>query len=117
MLAGVGHPIQPLSDVRRARAVCAQYRSPDGVTFSLQVCTNSIEPAVANRALNLLAKHALRATLAEVAEPYRPQVALVCGSPALAGAGVGLAGATARPNRSVGGPPGEGEGDLPAGDA
>jgi hypothetical protein len=35
--SGVGHPPQPLSDVRRADAVCAQYNRPAGVAFRFQV--------------------------------------------------------------------------------
>jgi hypothetical protein len=35
---GVGHPVQPLSLVVRARAVCAQYCRPNGVTFRFHVC-------------------------------------------------------------------------------
>jgi len=34
---GVCHPEEPLADVVGARAVCAQYDSPDGVALSLQV--------------------------------------------------------------------------------
>ena len=35
---GVGHPVNPLPNVVGPRAVCTQYRSPAGVTFSFQVC-------------------------------------------------------------------------------
>jgi hypothetical protein len=41
----VGHPVQPLPDVRRADAVCSQYQRPDGVTERRHVCANSIEPS------------------------------------------------------------------------
>ncbi len=37
-VAGVGHPVEPLPEVRGADAVCAQNNRPDGVTFCLQVC-------------------------------------------------------------------------------
>jgi hypothetical protein len=37
-------PVQPLADVRGADAVCSEYRRPEGVTLSFQVCTYSIDP-------------------------------------------------------------------------
>jgi hypothetical protein len=74
-----------LTDVRRADAVCAQYDRPAGVAFSLQVCEYSIEPSVPNRACNLLAKDALRATLADEPEHFRPEVAIVGSTLPLAG--------------------------------
>ena len=68
---GLGHPIQALSAMRCADAVCAQYASPDGVTFSRHVCVYSIEPTVANRAFNLLAKDDVReALLDEICEHW-----------------------------------------------
>lgn len=103
--------------VGRAEAVCAQYDRPAGVVFSFQVCTYSIEPTVANRARNLLAKDALRAALAEEVEEGGPEVAGIGVAEAFARRRVGLAGAGTRPNRSVSGPAGEGEGVGPAADA
>jgi len=41
---GVGHPEQPLPDVRRPDAVCAQNRKPDGVAEGRQVSLYSIDP-------------------------------------------------------------------------
>jgi hypothetical protein len=74
-----------LSDVRGADAVCAQYDRPAGVTFSFQVCRYSIEPSVAHRAFNLLAKDDVRAALADEAEELGPQVPLVGSAFAFAG--------------------------------
>ena len=37
-------PPESLPDVRRADAVCAQYLTPEGVTFFRQVCLYSIDP-------------------------------------------------------------------------
>jgi len=36
-LIGVGHEVQPLAEVRRADAVCAQYDRPDRVVEAFQV--------------------------------------------------------------------------------
>ncbi len=78
--SGVGHPVQPLPDVRRADAVCAQYDRPAGVAFSLQVCEYSIEPTVPNRTRNLLAKDDARAALADEPEHVGPEMTLVAGA-------------------------------------
>jgi hypothetical protein len=43
---GVGHPEQPLADVRRADARSRKISSPDGVALRLQVSVYSGEPAV-----------------------------------------------------------------------
>ena len=72
---GVGHPVNPLPDVRRADAVCAKYRRPAGVTFSFQVCEYSIEPPAANRRLNLFSKYRWRAALADEPIQLGPEVA------------------------------------------
>lgn len=102
--------------MRCARAVCAQYDRPDGVAFSLQVCTNSVEPAVANRAFNLLAKDALRAALADEPEHVGPEVPLVGLRLPLARRTERLAGAASGPHGAVGGPAGELQGEVPSAD-
>ena len=96
--------------------MCAQYHRPDGVRFSLQICRNSVEPPVSSRVRNLLAKDRDRAALAEEPKPRRPKVPCVGRALLLAGGAVALAGTTARPNRSVIGPPGESEGVAPTAD-
>jgi hypothetical protein len=50
----VGHEVQPLSDVRGADAVCAQYGVPAGVAFCFQVSLNKVDPV--HSARNLFAK-------------------------------------------------------------
>jgi hypothetical protein len=75
----------------RADAVCAKYRRPAGVTFTLQVCTYSIEPTMPNRACNLLSNDRCRAALADEAEENWPEVALVVDSALLSCAGEWLA--------------------------
>ena len=97
---GVGHPEQSFADVRRADAMCAQYRVPAGVAFSFQVCSYSIEPTVANRAFNLLAKDALRAALADEIKEHGPEVPLVGLGESFTGVAEWLAWATPCPNRS-----------------
>jgi hypothetical protein len=65
---GVGHPEDPLPDVVRARAVCAQYRLPDGVHLIFHVCAKTVEPSVPNRSFNLLSNNAHRAALPDEPE-------------------------------------------------
>jgi hypothetical protein len=52
---GVGHPPEPLPDVRGADARSAQIGGPDCISQVFQVNTNSAEPRPAKRACNLLA--------------------------------------------------------------
>jgi hypothetical protein len=97
--------------------VCAKYRRPAGVTKTFKVCEYSIEPAMPNRARNLLSKDDWRAALADEPGKLGPDVPLVRLALALARAAEGLAGARACPNRSVGWPAGKAEGEGPTGDA
>lgn len=113
---GVGHEPQPLPEVRRADAVCAQYDRPDGVVFALHVCLNKIKPAVPHRRFNLLTKHDARAALSDEMEPVGPEVPLVSVPSASACRAVRLAGTRPRPDRLVGGPSGAGEGVGPPAD-
>lgn len=103
--------------MRSAEATSRQTCRPAGVTFSLQVIENSIEPSVSNRALNLLAKDRARLTLADEPRPMRPEMSIVGAAFPFAGAAKWLTGATARPNRSVIGPASESQGVGPAADA
>jgi hypothetical protein len=63
---------QSLSDMRRADARSRQYGRPAGVTLSFQVRENKVEPTVANRRFNLLAKHSVRSRLFDELEPCGP---------------------------------------------
>lgn len=89
--------------MRRSDAVCAQYDRPDGVAFRFQVCRYSVEPAVPNSVLHLLANNSLRAALADEPEEGGPEVAGIGVPEPASGDGVGLAGAASGPD-SVGGP-------------
>jgi hypothetical protein len=111
---GVGHEPQSLSNVRRSDAASRYTNRPAGVTFSLQVSLNKVKPSVVNRAFNLLTKDNVRSALADEIEPDRPEVTLVCNAPPGTGCAEGLAGATARPNRSILGPSGKAQGVAPA---
>jgi hypothetical protein len=113
---GVGHPVESLADVGRPDAMCAEYKRPDGVAFTLQVCTNSIEPAVPNSSRHLLAKRDDRAALADEPEHCRPEVAVVALRLPLPRRTERLTGARPRPDWSVVGPPGESECKGPAAD-
>lgn len=53
---GVGHPIEPLSDMRRADARSAQIGGPDFIGHSFQVNAYSGEPFTSIAACNLFAK-------------------------------------------------------------
>jgi hypothetical protein len=56
LAVGVGHEVKSLSDVRRADARSRKTGRPAGVADSFQVILNKVEPAVSNRAFNLLTK-------------------------------------------------------------
>jgi hypothetical protein len=53
----VGHPVQPLSPVRRSPARSAQIGSPAGISQVFHVKANSGEPFTSILARNLLSKH------------------------------------------------------------
>jgi hypothetical protein len=74
---GVGHEVDPLSDVRRADARSAQIGGPNGISQRFQVSTNSGEPRPAVSARNLLSKEDCRAALLDETAEDGPEVALV----------------------------------------
>jgi hypothetical protein len=55
--SGVGHPVQPLSDVRSPDARSAQIGRPNGVTRVFQVSRYKVKPFKGSRARNLLSKN------------------------------------------------------------
>jgi hypothetical protein len=113
----VGDEPKPVPDVRGADARSRQYRRPDGVTFSLQISLNKIEPAVSNRRFNLFTKYCCRAALSDEAEPDGPEVAFVPRTGAFPGDGEGLTRARSRPHGSIVRPTGEPKGVTPATDS
>ena len=110
------HEPEPLPDVRRPDAVCAQYRRPAGVAFSFQVCENSVEPTMSNSGRNLLTKQDWRSALANEPKPFRPEVPRVSPARLLPGRAEGLAGTGARPCGTLA-PSCKVESKLPPGDA
>jgi hypothetical protein len=93
---GVGHPVQPLSDVRGADARRAQIRRPPGVTRSFQVSAYNVPPLEGIRACNLLAHNPCRAEMADEAVEVGPEVSVIVKSFAFAGAAEWLARARSR---------------------
>jgi hypothetical protein len=72
---GVGHPVDPVPEVRRTDPRSRQYRRPEGVTNSFHVSLYKVEPSPAVLARNLFAKNDWRAALADEVEPCGPEVA------------------------------------------
>jgi hypothetical protein len=114
---GDGHEVEALADVRSTDARSAQIRCPEGVTRSFQVSANKVEPPEAVRARNLLSKHDWRSALGDELEPVGPEVAVVAEALGASGAGEGLAGTGACPNRESVRPSGGSEGMRPDADA
>jgi hypothetical protein len=71
-VVGLGHPVQSLSDMRRADARRAGIRRPDGVALSFQVRLYKVEPTETVRARYLFAKDDCRAELPDEMEPGGP---------------------------------------------
>lgn len=97
--------------------MCAQYGRPAGVTFCFQVCRYSIEPAVTNRACNLLPKDVLRSALADEIKEHRPEVAFVSLGESFACGAERLTGTASCPHGMVCGPACELEGSRPSADS
>jgi hypothetical protein len=98
LVRGVGHPPQPLADVRSADARRAKIGRPDCISHAFQVSPNSVEPVSAKRARNLLSKDDWRLALRDEAVELWPQVPLVGGAEPSAGGAEGLAGAGSGPD-------------------
>jgi hypothetical protein len=54
---GVGHPVEPLADMRSAEARSAGIDRPEGVARRFQVSLYKVEPSKAVFRCNLLAKN------------------------------------------------------------
>jgi hypothetical protein len=106
LVVGVGHPVQPLSDVRSADARSAQIGCCRGVTRSFQVSLYKVEPLQAVFTCNLLAKDDWRSALADEPVERRPKVPLISKPCAFACRAERLAWAGTRPDRAVVGPSG-----------
>jgi hypothetical protein len=113
---GVGHPVQPLPDVRSADARSAEIDRPEGVSRRLHVSPNKVEPVERGSGRDLLAKDDPRAALADEMEPRRPQMPLVSKPRSAACRAERLARAGAGPDGSVIGPTGVSQGVGPDAD-
>ena len=114
---GVGHPEQPLPDVRGARARSAQIGGPDAISQRFQVSSYSGEPLAPSLARNLFSKDDWRSTLFDEEMPVRPEVPLVSSPQAATCRAERLARAGAGPYGRVVAPSGEAQGQGPAADA
>jgi hypothetical protein len=94
----VTHEEKAVPQVRRIEARSRQNRRPDGVTDSFQIICHKIEPAVANRRINLLAKDDWRATLRDEPVPDGPEMPGVDRPAPFPGQAKGLAGAGTCPD-------------------
>jgi len=74
-----------LPDVERPDARSRQTSRPAGVTKPLQCRENTVEPAHANRAFNLLAKDRCKSALSDELGENREQVSVIVKSFPLAG--------------------------------
>src|SRR6185312_2896721 len=100
--AAVGHPVEPLSDVRSTDAVCTQYAVPQGVAFCFHVCLNKVDPLHSRR--NLFTKDQFRSARSDEVEPARPEMPLVSKPLSFACRAERLARTTAGPDGSIVGP-------------
>jgi hypothetical protein len=120
VVRGVGHvagdPVEPLSNVRGVDRESRNIDRPPGVASCFQISSNSVEPSVPSLSRNLFSHDDRGAAGGDEAVEVGPEVSGVVNSGAFACDRERLAGATARPHRSVVGPPGKAEGVGPAAD-
>lgn len=100
-VVGVGHPVEPVSDVRRADARRRKRDRPKGVTHGFHVSAYKVDPRVCVLARNLLSKDCWRIALRDEAGELGPEMALVVEACAFACGAEGLTGAGAGPDRSI----------------
>ena len=113
-VCGVGHPEQPLSDVRGADARSAQIGGPDRIAHGFQVSAYSSEPLAPSRACNLFAKDDWRRTVQDEATERRPEMARIRSAHLLTDGAEWLAGAGTGPYRFIVWPAGETQGEAPS---
>lgn len=114
---GVGHPVEPLPDVRRPDARSTQIGGPDGISEVFQVSAYRGEPRPSSSAANLLAKREDRSTLRNEAPEFGPEMASVICTATTAGDGERLARAATGPDGPGVSPAGEAESVGPSADA
>jgi hypothetical protein len=99
--AGVGHPIEPVSDVRSTDARRRERDRPDPVSQAFQVILYKVDPRICVLARNLLSKDNWRTALADEMVECRPEVPLVSKPSAFACRAERLARTGTSPNRSI----------------
>nr|CUV57405.1 protein of unknown function [Ralstonia solanacearum] len=72
MACGVGHPIEPVTDVRGTDARSRKRDRPDGVVHGFHVILYKVDPSVCALARNLLSKNNCRPALADKVVPGWP---------------------------------------------
>ena len=112
-VAGVGHEVDPLPDVRSTDARSRDTDSPEGVVDSFHVSLNKVEPTVPNRCFNLLTKDDRRAALLDEEVPVGPKVPLVVKSSTKASCAERLARTRAGPDLPIVRPAGASQGVRP----
>jgi len=101
MAVGVGHPVEPVTDVRSTDARSRERRCPEGVTHGFQVSLYKVDPRVSVLACNLLSKDDWRAALLDEPMEVWPEVPLVIKPSSRACLGERLARTGTGPNRSI----------------
>jgi hypothetical protein len=113
----VGHPVEPVADVRRTDARSRKRHRPEGVRHGFHVIVYKVDPSVCVFARNLLSKNRWRAALFDEVVPRRPEVPLVIKRKSFACRAERLARAGTGPNRSIVGPAGTPQRVRPDADA
>lgn len=113
----MGHPIKPLSDVRRTDPRSAQIGGPNFIAQTFQVSPYSGEPFTSKRARNLFSKRDCRVAESDEVAKEWPEVSGVFCSELFAGLRERLTGARAGSHGLVVRPSGELECERPSADA
>lgn len=100
LAVGVGHPVEPVSDVRGTDARRRERDRPEGVTQGFQVSVYKVDPRACVFARNLLSKDCCRAALFDEMVEVWPEVPLVIKPNSFACLAERLARATSGPYRS-----------------
>jgi hypothetical protein len=113
---GVGHPVEPVSDVRSTDARRRERDRPDPVSQAFQVILYKVDPSICVFARNLLSKDDCRAALADEPVEVRPEVPLVSKPSSFACRAERLARTGTSPNRSIVWPAGAAKRERPDAD-
>lgn len=98
---GVGHPIEPVSNVRRTDARRRERTCPEGIAHGFQVSLYSVEPRFCVLARNLFTKERSRSALLDEILARGPEVTFVSKPCSLACRAERLAGKRSRPAWAV----------------